>query len=171
MNVVAWRDQNVEVAGRERATLDEFEGAVSSRVDLLVLLTAVETDQPPGKVVVNWRRRAGRDDEGKERQGLILGAIEKPLADASPHPALRSGRLVLGRKPMRVAKQFCKPWPERFASLLRRECRGDRRTDVVDKRPHNRRAKDELVIHLRRQASRLPELLGEACCERLLNAR
>jgi hypothetical protein len=66
VDVVARRDQDVEIAGNERASPDELERPAPAHVDLLVLLPAVEADETPGEVVVDRRLRARRDDEREE---------------------------------------------------------------------------------------------------------
>jgi hypothetical protein len=116
-------------------------------VDLLVLLPAIETDEPPREVVVDRRLGARRDDQGEERQRLIRCAVEKPLADAAAHPALRSGLPVLGREPVRVAEQLREPGPEGLARLLGRGGRGDRRLYVSDEVPHGPGVEDEFPTH------------------------
>ena len=50
------------------------------------------------------RLGAGRDDEREQRQRVIPGAVQEPLADAASHPALGSGRPVLGREPVGSAR-------------------------------------------------------------------
>src|SRR6187431_3380187 len=45
VDVVARRNECVEVAGRERAALDQLQAIVTLRIDLLVLIAAVEANQ------------------------------------------------------------------------------------------------------------------------------
>src|SRR5207247_6282684 len=74
MDVVARRNQRVEVARLEGASLHERELAVLERVDLLVLRPAIEADEAPREVVVHGCLRAGRDDEAEERERGVAGA-------------------------------------------------------------------------------------------------
>src|ERR671937_770165 len=99
MDVIAWRNQDVEIARAERTTLHELESAIRFRVDLLVLRPAVEADEPPSQVVVDRRLRAGRNYEREERQRAVLCEVEEPLPDAAAHAALRGGGLVVGEEP------------------------------------------------------------------------
>ena len=67
VDVVARRDQDVELARAEGTPFDEFKRALAVRVDLLVLRAAVEADEAPGEVVVDRRFRIRRHDEREER--------------------------------------------------------------------------------------------------------
>src|SRR3954452_20648757 len=50
VDVVGRRDERVEVAGRQRAALDELDAVAALGVDVLVLGPAVEADEAPGEV-------------------------------------------------------------------------------------------------------------------------
>ena len=65
MDVVVRREERVQLAGPQRPPLDERELVAVARVDLLILLSAIETDETPGEVVVHGRRRAGGDASAK----------------------------------------------------------------------------------------------------------
>ena len=103
MDVVARREQRVEVARPERAALGQLDALV---VDLLVLGAAVEADETPGQVVVDRRRRARRDDQREQRERAVPGAEQQPLADAAAHAAVRVGLLEALREPVGVGEQL-----------------------------------------------------------------
>ena len=138
------RDEDVEVARDQGASLDELEPSVPLCVDLFVLRAAVEADEPPREVVVDGRLRAGRDDEREEREGAVLRAVEEPLADPAAHAALRCRRLILDREPPRGGEQLGKPRLDRRAGVLRGGSAGDRSLRLGNKRPHDRGIEDEL---------------------------
>ena len=71
MDVVAWREQPVEVARLERTAADELEHPGPGAVELLVLVASVEPDEAPGEVVVHRRRRSGRDDEAEQAERAV----------------------------------------------------------------------------------------------------
>src|SRR5215510_4653823 len=144
MDVVPWRDQDIEVAGLQRTLLDELESPAMLAVDLFVLSPPIEADEPPGEVVVDRGLRARRHDEREQRQRAVVGAVEEPLADSAAHAALRRRGLVLVREPSRVGEQLGKPRLDRRAGLLRRRGAGDRRLHLGNERPHDRRVEDEL---------------------------
>ena len=90
VDVVARRDQDVELAGSEEATLDELERVVSARVDLLVLLPAVEADEPQARwswigVSAPAARRGRRATATGPRRGrgATGDAASIPLAGAA----------------------------------------------------------------------------------------
>ena len=95
-----------ELAGLDLLLDDNFQcgalriaAVIQTPIDRLALPAAIETDQPPGEVVMNRSRRAGRDNEREERQRAIFGAIERILPDATTHATglVRAGEL--GRQP------------------------------------------------------------------------
>ena len=95
MDVVARRQQRVEVAGPERAARDRSRPS-SRGVELLVLAAAVQADQPPREMVVDRGRRAGRDDE--REQASASGRRRGTAATVrSRRPCRCSGR-VPGRR-------------------------------------------------------------------------
>ena len=119
VDVVARRDERVEVARGERTPLGELEGAVPLRVDLLVLAAAVEADEAPRQMVVDRRLRGGRHDEREERERAVVGAVEKPLADPATHAAVLCRLRVLRRKPAAVREQVGEARPDGVDRFLR----------------------------------------------------
>jgi hypothetical protein len=95
-------------------------------------------------VVVDRRLRARRHDEREQRQGAVVGSVEKPLADPAAHAALRRGGLKFVREPPRVGEQLGEPGLDLRAGVLRRGSAGDRRLHSGNERPHDRRVEDEL---------------------------
>ena len=69
MDVVVWRDQDVEVSANEGAALSEFERTFSPDVDLFVLRAAVQTDEAPRKVIVHGCLCTGRDERARTATG------------------------------------------------------------------------------------------------------
>ena len=137
----------VEVARPERPPLDEAEVVAVAGEDLLVLLAPVEADETPGEVVVDGGRRAGRDDESEERERLVLGPVEEPLADPAAHAAPGYRRSQLVGKPGMVGEQLGEPRPDRLARGLRRRSGRDLVADLVDEGPNDRRIEDVLPGH------------------------
>lgn len=138
MDVVAWRNEGVEVTGGEHPALDQLQTIVKLRIDLLVLATDVEANQAPGEVVVHRRLGAGRHHKREERERAVARTEEEPLPDASPHSALRGAPPVFLRKPGRIGQQLGKARPDGITRSLRRCGCADRRPHGVDERPHNR---------------------------------
>jgi hypothetical protein len=151
MDVVARRDQHVEIAGIERSPLDELERPVPLGVDLLFLRSAIQADEAPGEVIVDRRLRAGGDDEREERQRPVGGAVEEPLRDPAAHAALENRRLELGGEPRLVGEQFGEGRSDRVARFLRRGSSRNPRLHVRYERPHVGRVEDEFSIGHRRK--------------------
>ena len=150
MDVVVRREECVEVARLQRAPLDEPQLLALARVDLLVLLAAVQADEAPGEVVVDRRRRAGGDDEREEGERLVLGPVEEPLADPAAHAAARNRRGELVRQPGLVGEQL----GEARAGSPRRRPRGEAAAAIAactsgDEVADDRRVEDVLVAHVR----------------------
>src|SRR6266480_3477779 len=144
VDVVARRNQDVEVAPLERSLLDELERPAALRVDLFVLSPAIQADEPPGEVVVDGRLRPGQDHEREQRQRAVLGAVEEPLADPATHAALRRRRLILVREPPRVVQQLGELRLDRRASVLWGGSACNRRLHLGNERPYDRCVEDEL---------------------------
>ena len=146
VDVVAGRQQHVEVAGHERAPLRQLEAGVVVRVDLLVLGAAVEPHEPPSEVVVHRRLGAGRDHQAEQRQRAVAGPEEQPLADAAAHAAL-GRRLGVGRrKPVRVGQKVGEARADAFAGLRGRPGPVDRAADLRDEVPHHA-AVEYVLVH------------------------
>ena len=92
---------------------------VGAGEDILVLRAAVEPDQTPGEMVVDGGLRAGRDDQRREGQAAVAGAVEEPGADAGAHPAPRGRLLILLGKPGLVGQQLGEVGPDRGEDLAR----------------------------------------------------
>src|SRR5690606_31948317 len=96
VNVAVWRQEDAEIArGDASPSLDRqlrpfrLASVVQAAVDDLLLLAAVESDEPPGQVVVNGCCLAWRHDQAEEAERAVAGAEEQPLADTAAHAALR----------------------------------------------------------------------------------
>src|SRR5215471_15695085 len=115
MDVVVRRKEGVELACAQRPALHQPKILALARVDLLVLFAPVQADEAPGEVVVDRRRRTGGHDEREERQRLIAGPVEQPLADPAAHAAVRDrlGKLV-GEPPL-VGEQLGEAGSDRIA--------------------------------------------------------
>ena len=144
VDVVARRDQDVEVARLERTLLDELERPAALRVDLFVLSPARQAGEASGEVVVDRRLRARRYHEREQRERAVSGAVEEPLADFAAHAALRRRSLILVREPRRVGEQLGEPRLDRRAGVLRGRGAGDCRLRLGNERPHDRHVEDEL---------------------------
>jgi hypothetical protein len=70
-------------------------------------------------MVVDGGLRAGRDDQRRESETAITGAIEKPGADPGTHASIRGRFLILLGKPGLVGQQFGKMRPNRGQDLTR----------------------------------------------------
>src|SRR5438309_7035346 len=125
---------------------DEFEPAGLRPVELLVLVAALDADEPPGQVVVHRRHRARWHDEAEERERPVGRTEEQPLADTSAHPALARRLLVALREPCGIGE---KPGEERLdpvARVARRRRLTDVRAHLADDLAHAGRVEDVLVV-------------------------
>jgi hypothetical protein len=91
---------------------NESKPSAAGLVELLVLIPFVETDKTPGEVVVYRCHRPRRHDEAEHAERAIGGSKEKPLADATAHPALRRILLEPLWQPIRSGEEFPEVWPE-----------------------------------------------------------
>src|SRR5262245_25882274 len=148
MDVVVGWEEGVEVARAQRAALDEPQLVALARVDLLVLLAAVQADEAPREVVVDRRRRAGWDDEREQRERFVAGPVEQPLPDPAAHAAVRDGLCELVRKPALISEQLGEARADRLGGVLRRRRRCDGRLHVGDEVADDSRVEDVLVAHV-----------------------
>ena len=145
VDVVGRRDEGVEVAGRQRAALDELDAVAALGVDVLVLGPAVEADEAPREMVVHRRLRAGGHDEREERERAVLGAEEQPLADAAAHAAVGVALLEALGQPVGVGEQLGEGGPDRVAGLRGRSGVLDRGAHAGDEVTHDRGVEQVLV--------------------------
>ena len=159
VDVVARREQRVEVAGRERARARRARvAAVVARVDLLVLGAAVEPDEAPREVVVDrrLRRRAARrartaSASGRRRGTAATGRCRRPCRSPGRPPGSsagsQSGSASSSAKRGRIASH----------AVAGRARGGDRaRTPATNART-TRRVEDVLVAHASEPAAPLEE--------------
>lgn len=152
MDVVPRRQQGVEAARRERPPPFELESTGPRPVELLVLISRVEADKPPGQMVVHRGHSPRRDDEAEQRERPISSPEEQPLADPATHPTLDRRLPVTLRKPEPVCEQPDEEWLDQPARLLRRGRTIDQPPHSVDELTHNRRIEDVFVLCERRQS-------------------
>jgi predicted nuclease with RNAse H fold len=145
MDVVARRDQGIEVSGPQRSLLRHHQRPGLAGEDLLVLGTAVKADQAPRKVIVHRRLRGGGNDEAEQRKRAVAGAVEQPLPDTTPHPALRRGLLERAWKPLRICEQLREPGPDPLDRLGCATGVSDRCQYRIDERTDHRSVEHILV--------------------------
>src|SRR5436305_5248206 len=146
VDVVARRDERVEVAGLEPASLDQPQtGAAIALEDLLVLRSAVQTDEAPREVVVHRRLRLGGNDEAEQRERAVARSVEQPLADPTTHPTLGCGLLILRRQPAGIGEEPSELRPDQLNGLAGRPRRSDHPPNRIEERPDDGSVEDELV--------------------------
>src|SRR3954451_10508139 len=104
----------VEVAGGQVALFagleigpDVTRASIGAGEDLLGLCTAIETDNPPGEMIMDRSRRPGWNDQTGKREVAITGAIEQPHTDAAAHSTGLGWDHIVFRQPVRIGQQRC----------------------------------------------------------------
>ena len=111
-------------------------------------------------MVVHGGLRAGRDDQRREGEAAVTGAIEEPGADPGAHPTLRGRLLILLGKPGLVGQQLGKVRPDLSQDLPRVIMLVSDAADLGDEPTKSRIVDDVLILSSFDRGSHRNLLLG-----------
>ena len=91
---VRFRQEFIEIPWRQRLTHGALEhsdfiigAVVDPGKDLFVLISLIESNHPPGEMIVDRGRRSSRHYQAGKRESAIARAIQQPHSDAAAHAA------------------------------------------------------------------------------------
>src|SRR5215217_1981971 len=97
-------------------------------------------------MVVHRGLRTGRDDQRREGEAAVTGAIEEPGANTRAHATLRGRLLILLGKPGIVGQQLGEMWPDRSQDLSRVIVLVSDPGNLGDERAKSRVVNDVLIL-------------------------